>query len=307
MDGLKVGPSGTQLFRVHANNMEEAIQIDIQEEYSHRQARTPTSVCVQEDYCDLAISQNHFATMIRETSVVGDRITNDTAESRSIRGSVEFWEELYRRNRGRYSYGPRREASASSPGPLGDPAVPDLRRDLQGECPLAKANQMLASKPSTKKKSSFEIAYHKKELHTYFIKNPVMHIISNLKGPVQKPTAISSKLEAAKALLQLIKEGGIIAGSFDANDLFDTRLGTINTAFMSIFDQLKPLVGEKDVTPRIATRSTDDMLRSLPTLTLEDQTGTSSHYQSATEEVDADSADDPPRMTQGSSGAAMLR
>ncbi|POM58058.1 Hypothetical protein PHPALM_37351 [Phytophthora palmivora] len=75
---------------------------------------------------------------------------------------------------------------------------------------------------------SLEIAYHKKELHTFLIKNPVMQIIkpkiiSDLKGPVQKPTARSSKLEAAKALLQLIKEGGIIAGSFDANELFDTN------------------------------------------------------------------------------------
>ncbi|POM76707.1 Pol protein [Phytophthora palmivora] len=41
---LKVGPSRTQLFRVHANTMEEAIQIALQEKYSHRQARTPTSV-----------------------------------------------------------------------------------------------------------------------------------------------------------------------------------------------------------------------------------------------------------------------
>ncbi|POM60221.1 Gag protein [Phytophthora palmivora] len=39
MDGLKVGPSRTQLFRVHANTMEEAIQIALQEEYSHRPAR----------------------------------------------------------------------------------------------------------------------------------------------------------------------------------------------------------------------------------------------------------------------------
>ncbi|POM61270.1 LOW QUALITY PROTEIN: Gag protein, partial [Phytophthora palmivora] len=42
--GLKVGLSRTQLFRVHANTMEEAIQIALQEKYSHRQARTPTAV-----------------------------------------------------------------------------------------------------------------------------------------------------------------------------------------------------------------------------------------------------------------------
>ncbi|POM75255.1 Gag protein, partial [Phytophthora palmivora] len=44
LDGLKVGSSRTQLFRVHANTMKEAIQIALQEGYSHRQARTPTSV-----------------------------------------------------------------------------------------------------------------------------------------------------------------------------------------------------------------------------------------------------------------------
>ncbi|POM61427.1 LOW QUALITY PROTEIN: hypothetical protein PHPALM_29557, partial [Phytophthora palmivora] len=203
------------------------------------------------------------------------------------------------------------------------------------ESPPAKAIQTLVSKSSTKKKSarskplrkkmkapgsdaddqdnlktawtdeSLEIAYHKKELHTFLIKNPVMQIIklkiiSDLKGPAAK----SSKLEAAKALLHLIKKGGIIAGSFDANDLFDTRLSTINTALMSTFDLLKPLV---NVTAKVATRSTDDMLRSLPALTLEDQTGTSSHYESATEQVDTDSADDSPRMTLGPSGAARLR
>ncbi|POM62173.1 Gag protein [Phytophthora palmivora] len=41
---LELDPSRTQLFRVHANTMEEEIQIALQEEYSHRQARTPTSV-----------------------------------------------------------------------------------------------------------------------------------------------------------------------------------------------------------------------------------------------------------------------
>ncbi|GMF53773.1 unnamed protein product [Phytophthora fragariaefolia] len=43
MDGLRVGPARTQLFRVHANTIEEAIQIALQEEYSHRQARTPAT------------------------------------------------------------------------------------------------------------------------------------------------------------------------------------------------------------------------------------------------------------------------
>ncbi|KAI9989061.1 hypothetical protein PInf_022787 [Phytophthora infestans] len=41
MDGLMVGPARTQLFRVQATTIEEAIQIALQEEYSHKQAGTP--------------------------------------------------------------------------------------------------------------------------------------------------------------------------------------------------------------------------------------------------------------------------
>ncbi|KAG2774274.1 hypothetical protein PC129_g22300 [Phytophthora cactorum] len=43
MDGLRVGLARTQLFRVQASTLEEAIQVDLQEEYNHRQARTPAS------------------------------------------------------------------------------------------------------------------------------------------------------------------------------------------------------------------------------------------------------------------------
>ncbi|KAG2933350.1 hypothetical protein PC119_g13010 [Phytophthora cactorum] len=43
IDGLRVGPARTQLFRVQASTLEEATQVALQEEYSHRQARTPAS------------------------------------------------------------------------------------------------------------------------------------------------------------------------------------------------------------------------------------------------------------------------
>ncbi|KAL8000551.1 putative Zinc finger, CCHC-type, aspartic peptidase domain superfamily [Plasmopara halstedii] len=43
MDGLRMGPARTQLFRVQASTLEEAIQVALQEEYSHRQARTPAT------------------------------------------------------------------------------------------------------------------------------------------------------------------------------------------------------------------------------------------------------------------------
>ncbi|KAG2974945.1 hypothetical protein PC121_g23442 [Phytophthora cactorum] len=45
MEGLRVGPARTQLSRVQASTLEEAIQLALQEEYSHRQARTPAPAC----------------------------------------------------------------------------------------------------------------------------------------------------------------------------------------------------------------------------------------------------------------------
>ncbi|KAI9991531.1 hypothetical protein PInf_019227 [Phytophthora infestans] len=45
MDGLRVGPTRTQLFRVQPSTLEEAIQVAHQEEYSHCQGRTPASAC----------------------------------------------------------------------------------------------------------------------------------------------------------------------------------------------------------------------------------------------------------------------
>ncbi|POM61887.1 LOW QUALITY PROTEIN: Gag protein [Phytophthora palmivora] len=51
MDGLKVGPSRTQLFRVHANTMEEAIQIALQAPTGSRSyvGRNASTVTVQGD------------------------------------------------------------------------------------------------------------------------------------------------------------------------------------------------------------------------------------------------------------------
>ncbi|ETO66085.1 hypothetical protein F444_16660, partial [Phytophthora nicotianae P1976] len=43
MDGLRVGPARTQLFRGQSSTLEETIQVALQEEYSHRQARMPAS------------------------------------------------------------------------------------------------------------------------------------------------------------------------------------------------------------------------------------------------------------------------
>ncbi|OWZ18291.1 LOW QUALITY PROTEIN: Pol Polyprotein [Phytophthora megakarya] len=45
MDGLRVSPARTQLFCVQASTIEEAIQVALEEEYSHSQARTLTSAC----------------------------------------------------------------------------------------------------------------------------------------------------------------------------------------------------------------------------------------------------------------------
>ncbi|POM58240.1 LOW QUALITY PROTEIN: Gag protein [Phytophthora palmivora] len=47
LDGIKVGPSRPQSFSKQANTMEKEIQITLQEERRHRQARAPTVVTLR--------------------------------------------------------------------------------------------------------------------------------------------------------------------------------------------------------------------------------------------------------------------
>ncbi|KAE8982052.1 hypothetical protein PF011_g21782 [Phytophthora fragariae] len=163
------------------------------------------------------------------------------------------------------------------------------------------------------------VAYYKKELYAVLIEDVGMQIlrpkiVGDLRGPVSRPTPGSNKLDAAKALLHLLKEAGIVAGSFATGALFDLQLSEIEHTSQNLFSLLKPLVGEdvgsKDHLKPLTTKSarpTTTPVRSTPALNPGDQTAMSSPSVSATEEVDSESADDSPRMTLGPSGAAMLR
>ncbi|POM79216.1 Pol protein [Phytophthora palmivora] len=89
MDCLKVDPSRTQLFRVHTNTMEEAIQIALQEEYSYRQARTPTSVWQRHNASSGAVQGALAAGASTEPTVArnGDKYADALRESEG-RGQV---------------------------------------------------------------------------------------------------------------------------------------------------------------------------------------------------------------------------
>ncbi|GMF62248.1 unnamed protein product [Phytophthora fragariaefolia] len=112
--------------------------------------------------------------------------------------------------------------------------------------------------------------------------------------------------------MRLRKETGIIAESFEAEALFDLKLSEIKQSVQSLFELLAPLVGEPDQaqkqsTQSKSTRSTLTVARSTPIVAPGDQTAASSPYVSATEEVESSDSEEPPRMTLGPAGAAMLQ
>ncbi|POM70295.1 LOW QUALITY PROTEIN: Gag protein [Phytophthora palmivora] len=126
MDGLKVGPSRTQLFRVHANTMEEAIQIALQEVYSHRQARTPTSVWQGHNASSGAVqgaptagaSTHGTGRPCRAPSVATDVGSSGTCNVPALReGKQSSLLNLGAR-------GPVAEATTQEPGELGSPGRP---------------------------------------------------------------------------------------------------------------------------------------------------------------------------------------
>ncbi|KAE9321916.1 hypothetical protein PF008_g17706 [Phytophthora fragariae] len=123
--------------------------------------------------------------------------------------------------------------------------------------------------------------------------------IGDQTGPVTTPATADNKLEAIKILMNLLQEAGLVAGPFDAEDLFRPDLRIFQLSTKELFDKLKVIIGEKVTDP--STTSSPDSLTQIGS------TGdrTSSPFVSAAE-ADSDASSEPRRMSLGPAGAAML-
>ncbi|KAG6590614.1 uncharacterized protein IUM83_18274 [Phytophthora cinnamomi] len=155
--------------------------------------------------------------------------------------------------------------------------------------------------------AALEFAFRRAELRDFIVQDPVMRIldlkqIGHLQGPIAAPATADSKLVAAKNLMHLLKETGLVAGQFDPNDLFDLDLDQIQASTHGLFDKLRVLVGEIPATslPRVPDPGSAS--------TKADSTScrTSSPFVSAAE-AGSDTSSEPRRMSLGPSGASMLQ
>ncbi|KAE9165316.1 hypothetical protein PF002_g31386 [Phytophthora fragariae] len=153
--------------------------------------------------------------------------------------------------------------------------------------------------------AALEFAYNRQELQKFIDRDPLLQIlrprqIGTPKGPVAAPTASENKLDLVKGLLSLLKETGLVASPFDADELFDLAMEVIQSSAEGLFGKLKSLVGEipTDQDPTAPDPRTSPQIGS---------TGyrTASPYLSAAE-PGSDSSSEPRRMSLGPSGAAML-
>ncbi|KAE8908537.1 hypothetical protein PF005_g10715 [Phytophthora fragariae] len=236
--------------------------------------------------------------------------------------------------------------------PSGTPADPDASQDPPEEDPLVKTRRSssttLASLGAASKKtkaarkklkapdaesedqtiltwsqSKLEMAYPHAELNNFLREDPVMRtmhlkLLGFLTGPVQAPLSTKNKLDAAMDLLRLLKEAGITAGAFDADDLFHLEVDEIRVATAALFNLLKPMVGERpaarrpkpfsllkpldDEQPAVKPAEPKNAQAQSPKY----HTG-SSQYASATSKAGSDSSSGSRRMSLGPSGAAMLQ
>ncbi|KAE8957477.1 hypothetical protein PF011_g31130 [Phytophthora fragariae] len=97
--------------------------------------------------------------------------------------------------------------------------------------------------------AALEFAYNRQELQKFIDRGPVLQIlrprqIGTPKGPVAAPTASENKLDLVKGLLSLLKETGLVASPFDADELFDLDMEVIRSSAEGLFGKLKSLVGE---------------------------------------------------------------
>ncbi|KAG6612058.1 reverse transcriptase [Phytophthora cinnamomi] len=155
--------------------------------------------------------------------------------------------------------------------------------------------------------AALEFAFRRAELRDFIVQDPVMRIldlkqIGHLQGPIAAPATADSKLVAAKNLMHLLKETGLVAGQFDPNDLFDLDLDQIQASTHGLFDKLRVLVGEVPATslPMVPDPGSAS--------TKADSTScrTSSPFVSAAE-AGSDTSSEPRRMSLGPSGASMLQ
>ncbi|KAI9985283.1 hypothetical protein PInf_004609 [Phytophthora infestans] len=142
-----------------------------------------------------------------------------------------------------------------------------------------------------------EFVYRHQALRDFLHQDPVMQIlnprqIEDPREPVRAPTKTANKLVAVKDLLRLLTESGIVAGVFDAEDIFELDLDLIVSATWDLFARVKSITGER-------SRTMDPV--SSPRI----RQAASSNYESAAED-ESDTSSEPRRMTLGPSGASML-
>ncbi|OWY92681.1 hypothetical protein PHMEG_00038215 [Phytophthora megakarya] len=116
-----------------------------------------------------------------------------------------------------------------------------------------------------------KFTYHRKELRDFVDQDPVMRILklkrfADPKEPVTAPATLDNKLDTTMELIRLVREAGMIPGSFDADTLFD---------FRDLFQKLKILVGEVPQSPDPLPLTTADAADNLTV---------SAHYASAAED-----------------------
>ncbi|KAE9274920.1 hypothetical protein PR003_g29474 [Phytophthora rubi] len=89
--------------------------------------------------------------------------------------------------------------------------------------------------------AALEFAYNRQELQKFIDQDPVLRIlrprqIGTPKGPVAAPTASENKLDLVKGLLSLLKEKGLVASPFDADELFDLDVEVIRSSARGLFE-----------------------------------------------------------------------
>ncbi|KAE9014153.1 hypothetical protein PR003_g12310 [Phytophthora rubi] len=179
--------------------------------------------------------------------------------------------------------------------------------DLEEELKERPVPARIKTEPSTPTwyEADLELRYHRKELQDFMTHNPIMRIlqptqIGDQTGPVTAPAAADNKLEAIKILMNLLQEAGLVAGAFEAEDLFRPDLRIFQMSTKELFDKLKVIVGDKMTDP--STTSSPDS----PTQIGSTGDRTFSPFVSVAE-ADPDASSEPRWMSLGPAGAAMLQ
>ena len=129
--------------------------------------------------------------------------------------------------------------------------------------------------PSTWSDTDVTEVYRRRKLESFLVSDPVaktleIGLLGQIEGPVSTLPQPQTIAEAITALVTLLREANMVAGSFELDDLFTLGFKRINTTLIKLHKHLGKLVGINSAPRDVPLEATMEPMSQTSQMTLQD-------------------------------------